>query len=78
MYDTAKPYTPIFFTDDSIEFLIRLYPNGKFGQYLKTVKVGDIVHVRGPYGNFKYENNRYASYKIINYFINISLIFIKI
>ena len=62
MCDTAKPYTPIFFTDDSIEFLIRLYPNGKFSQYIKTVKVDDIIHVRGPYGNFKYENNRLYNY----------------
>ncbi|KAK9297171.1 hypothetical protein QLX08_009039 [Tetragonisca angustula] len=59
--DTAKPYTPIFFTDDSIEFLIRLYPNGKFSQYIKTVKVDDIIHVRGPYGNFKYENNSFQT-----------------
>ncbi|KOX70001.1 NADH-cytochrome b5 reductase-like, partial [Melipona quadrifasciata] len=61
VYDTAKPYTPIFFTNDSIEFLIRLYPNGKFSQYLKTVKVGDIIRVRGPYGDFKYETNSFQT-----------------
>lgn len=71
LHDAAKPYTPISFTDDSIEFLIRIYPNGKFSQYLENIKVGDTVRIRGPYGNFKYESNRYANYEII-YFIQLS------
>lgn len=66
-YDTTKPFTPISFTDDTIEFLIRLYPDGKFSRYLRNTKVHDIIHVRGPYGNFKYESNRYANYKIITF-----------
>lgn len=61
LHDITKPFTPIFFTDDCIEFLIRLYPNGKFSQYLKNIKIDDIIHVRGPYGNFKYESNRYIN-----------------
>ncbi|XP_006615626.2 NADH-cytochrome b5 reductase-like [Apis dorsata] len=61
LHDITKPFTPIFFTDDCIEFLIRLYPNGKFSQYLKNIKIGDIIHVRGPYGNFKYESNSFQT-----------------
>lgn len=56
--DTTKPFTPISFTDDTIEFLIRLYPNGKFSSHLVEQQIGDIIRVRGPYGNFKYECNR--------------------
>ncbi|XP_033308563.1 NADH-cytochrome b5 reductase-like isoform X1 [Bombus vancouverensis nearcticus] len=61
LHDAAKPYTPISFTDDSIEFLIRIYPNGKFSQYLESIKVGDTVRIRGPYGNFKYESNSFQT-----------------
>ena len=59
LWDITKPYTPISFTDNSIEFLIRLYVNGKFSTYLKNIKLDDQISIRGPYGNFKYECNSF-------------------
>ncbi|OAD57798.1 NADH-cytochrome b5 reductase-like, partial [Eufriesea mexicana] len=61
LHDTTKAFTPICFTDDSIELLIRLYPNGKFSRYLRNTKIHDIIRVRGPYGNFKYESNSFQT-----------------
>lgn len=57
LYDTTKPFTPISFTENTIKFLIRLYPDGKFSTYLRNIEIGDTIRVRGPYGNFKYEDN---------------------
>ncbi|XP_012144364.2 NADH-cytochrome b5 reductase-like isoform X1 [Megachile rotundata] len=57
--DITKPFTPISFTDDSIEFLIRLYLNGKFSTHLRNITVGHQINVRGPYGDLKYECNSF-------------------
>ncbi|XP_076233612.1 NADH-cytochrome b5 reductase-like [Calliopsis andreniformis] len=59
LHDTTKPFTPIFWTDSSIHFLIRLYSNGKFSSYIKNIKINDKIRVRGPYGNFKYKFNSF-------------------
>lgn len=61
LQNTTKPFTPIFWTNDSIQFLIRLYRNGKFSTYLRNIKIGDTIRVRGPYGNFKYKNNSFQN-----------------
>lgn len=57
--DITKPFTPTSFTDDSIEFLIRLYLNGKFSTHLRNITVGNEISIRGPYGDFKYECNSF-------------------
>ncbi|XP_054001618.1 NADH-cytochrome b5 reductase-like [Hylaeus anthracinus] len=59
--DATKPLTPISWTDDSIQFLIRLYHSGKFNTYLKNIKLGDEIRIRGPYGNFKYKSNSFQN-----------------
>lgn len=61
LHDTTKPFTPIHWTDTSLQFLIRLYPNGKFSTYIKDIELGDKIRVRGPYGNFKYKFNRFVN-----------------
>ncbi|XP_043262656.1 NADH-cytochrome b5 reductase-like isoform X2 [Colletes gigas] len=61
LQDKTKPFTPIFWTEDSIQFLIRLYHNGKFSTYLRDIKVGDKIRVRGPYGNFEYKSNSFQN-----------------
>jgi len=39
--------------DGTLEFLIRLQPDGKFSTWLKdTASVGDHIHARGPQGSF--------------------------
>ena len=59
LQDTTKPFTPIAWSDNSIDFLIRLYPNGKFSTHLRNVEIGDIIRIRGPYGNFEYKCNSF-------------------
>ncbi|XP_076618611.1 NADH-cytochrome b5 reductase-like isoform X2 [Colletes latitarsis] len=61
LQDKTKPFTPIFWTEDSIQFLIRLYHNGKFSTYLRNIKIGDKIRVRGPYGNFEYKSNSFQN-----------------
>ena len=40
-------------TDDRLEFLIKIYPDGAFSGFLDThVEVGDRLEVKGPYGVF--------------------------
>ncbi|XP_076643463.1 NADH-cytochrome b5 reductase-like [Halictus rubicundus] len=61
LQDATKPFTPIYYTDDSIQFLIRLYHNGKFSTYLRHATIGDEIRVRGPYGNFNYTCNSFQN-----------------
>jgi len=40
-------------TDDRLEFMIKIYPDGRFSRLLKDdLKVGDALEVKGPYGVF--------------------------
>lgn len=40
-------------TDDHLEFMIKLYPDGRFSGLLEgELKVGDKLKVKGPYGTF--------------------------
>ena len=39
--------------DDRLEFMIKIYPDGRFSSLLKDdLKVGDTLEVKGPYGVF--------------------------
>lgn len=57
--DVYRPYTPT--TDDdavgSVEFVIKLYPQGKMSQVLSRMKVGDSMQMKGPRGRFSYARN---------------------
>ncbi|XP_078050581.1 NADH-cytochrome b5 reductase-like [Augochlora pura] len=61
LQDVTRPFTPIYYTHDSIQFLVRLYHNGKFSMYLEHARIGDEIRVRGPYGNFKYKCNSFQN-----------------
>nr|XP_033338654.1 NADH-cytochrome b5 reductase-like isoform X1 [Megalopta genalis] len=61
LQDATRPFTPLYYTDDSIQFLVRLYHNGKFSMYLEHAKIGDEIRIRGPYGNFKYKRNSFQN-----------------
>lgn len=54
----SRPYTPIVWTNKDLVLLVKLYKQGEFSSYLKEAPVGSTIDVRGPYGDFKYENNR--------------------
>jgi cytochrome-b5 reductase len=57
--DVYRPYTPT--TDDdtpgAVEFVIKLYPQGKMSQVLSAMKVGDTMQMKGPRGRFAYKPN---------------------
>lgn len=44
-------------THDHLEFLIKKYPGGRFSALLEeSIRVGDTLQLRGPYGNFTLKN----------------------
>jgi cytochrome-b5 reductase len=57
--DVYRPYTPV--TDDdtpgAVEFVIKLYEQGKMSQVLAKLKVGDTMLMKGPRGRFTYKRN---------------------
>ncbi|KAK9802658.1 hypothetical protein WJX73_001360 [Symbiochloris irregularis] len=55
-----KPYTPV--SDDQeqrgyIDFVIKVYPEGRMSQHLKQLKIGDKLEFKGPKGRFVYSAN---------------------
>lgn len=52
----VRSYTPVSNNRDlgRLELLIRVYPKGKMGNYLKNLEVGDTADFRGPKGAMKY------------------------
>lgn len=52
----TRSYTPVSNNRDlgRLELLIRIYPDGHLGQYLKTLQPGDKVDIRGPKGAMRY------------------------
>ncbi|PKI84543.1 cytochrome-b5 reductase [Malassezia vespertilionis] len=56
-----RPYTPISApeTKGIMELLIKHYPNGKMTEYLKTLKPGDQLRVKGPLPKFEYKPNEF-------------------
>jgi cytochrome-b5 reductase len=57
--EVYRPYTPV--TDDdtpgSVEFVIKLYDQGKMSQVLAAMRVGDAMLMKGPRGRFSYTRN---------------------
>lgn len=54
-----RPYTPITLDDDRgyFDLLIKIYPDGKMGQYLASLPLGHSMDVSGPAGDFLYRGN---------------------
>lgn len=57
-----RAYTPTSspFQKGSFELLIKAYPDGKLTPYLHSIKVGDVLDIRGPVGRFKYTTNQFG------------------
>ena len=57
--EVYRPYTPV--TDDdtpgAVEFVIKLYDQGKMSRALAAMKVGDVMMMKGPRGRFTYTRN---------------------
>ncbi|WFD43170.1 cytochrome-b5 reductase [Malassezia psittaci] len=62
-----RPYTPINppDTQGELELLIKHYPEGKMTQYLKTLKVGDELKLKGPNPKFPYKANQFNEIGLI-------------
>jgi len=55
----SRPYTPVTSDDElgSFDLLIKIYPQGKMGNYLKNLTIGTGVDVKGPQGMIQYFGN---------------------
>lgn len=55
--DFFRPYTPT--TDDDtpghVDFVIKVYPEGKMSQHLDKMEVGQTMLFKGPKGRYTYE-----------------------
>lgn len=59
----ARSCTPVSNNSDTgrIELLIKVYPNGAMTRYLKDMKIGKTIEIRGPKGAMQY-SRQYAKY----------------
>lgn len=57
--DIYRPYTPVSDDDQrgSVDFVIKLYPEGKMSKVISAMKVGDKLPMKGPRGRFEYKPN---------------------
>lgn len=54
----SRPYTPIHVDKlGKFEILVKLEPMGSMSKYFQNIPIGDIVEVKGPYGDFKWTPN---------------------
>lgn len=54
-----RPYTPISSNSETgyFDFVIKHYPDGKMTSYLKNLKEGDVVEIKGPFEKIAYSQN---------------------
>ncbi|XP_078428027.1 FAD/NAD(P)-binding oxidoreductase [Wolffia australiana] len=55
----VRPYTPISDIElkGYFDLLVKVYPEGKMGQYIAELKPGDVLEVKGPVEKFRYTPN---------------------
>lgn len=55
--EVMRAYTPISDINQRgfVDFVIKLYPDGKMSRVLSAMKVGDTIDVKGPKGRFRYQ-----------------------
>ncbi|KAK9428547.1 hypothetical protein V1505DRAFT_357712 [Lipomyces doorenjongii] len=58
-HTVVRSYTPVSNNRDlgRLELLIRVYPKGLMGNYLKNLKIGETADIRGPKGAMKYRRS---------------------
>ncbi|KAG2495238.1 hypothetical protein HYH03_006511 [Edaphochlamys debaryana] len=65
--DVYRPYTPV--SDDDqlgcVDFVIKLYPEGKMSQILARMALGQTMAMKGPKGRFTYEPNMVKKFGMI-------------
>lgn len=55
----TRPMTPINIDPSNLQLLIKSNQDGKFGKILDHLEVGNYVEMKGPYGDFSYEEFNY-------------------
>ncbi|RKP09778.1 hypothetical protein THASP1DRAFT_13815 [Thamnocephalis sphaerospora] len=62
-----RPYTPISREDEKghVDFIIKVYPDGKLTQKIFKLKPGDQLEMKGPIPKFPYEANKYKHIGLI-------------
>lgn len=59
----TRPYTPTS-SDDEIgymELVIKIYKDGKMGQYLDHLSIGEFIEIQGPRGRIHYDRPSHIS-----------------
>lgn len=57
--EVVRSYTPISANEDQghVDFMIKTYPNGNISGYMDSLKIGDVMKLRGPKGAMTYTPN---------------------
>ncbi|KAH3679905.1 hypothetical protein WICMUC_000648 [Wickerhamomyces mucosus] len=65
--NVIRPYTPVSDTEQKgvIEFVIKKYPTGKFGNHIFNLKENDTVSFKGPIVKWKWTPNQFENVTLI-------------
>ncbi|KAG1681583.1 hypothetical protein FOA52_014091 [Chlamydomonas sp. UWO 241] len=65
--DVYRSYTPVSDDDQlgSVDFVIKIYDQGKMTQVLNKLNVGDAVQMKGPKGRLQYVPNMKAHFGMV-------------
>lgn len=57
--DVLRSYTPVTGNETTghVDFVIKVYPQGKMSPHVDRLSVGDSILMRGPKGQLRYEQN---------------------
>jgi cytochrome-b5 reductase len=57
-----RPYNPINprYTDGPLTFLVRQYPDGRMSNYLHDMRPGDMIELKGPFEQYRFEAKEHA------------------
>ena len=61
--NVMRPYTPISRpkAKGHLDLMVKVYPTGKMGNHIKSLKVGDTLDFKGPILKREYKPNQYDS-----------------
>lgn len=59
----SRQYTPITVKPNEMEFeiLVKLEPHGLMSKYFQTLNIGDLIEIKGSYGEFSYKKNKHKN-----------------
>jgi cytochrome-b5 reductase len=62
-----RPYTPISDQDlkGIVEFVIKIYPTGKMGNHINSLKINETLSFKGPILKYKWESNKHKEIALL-------------